>query len=84
MKAELPKYLAVAEDVSADTPALQWWESNADKLPCWAKACKKVLLCQPSSDSVERVFSILAQFSDKQRSALEQYVETSIMLQYNK
>ena len=42
------------------------------------------LLVQPSSAAAERVFSILSNsFTDTQRSSLEDYIETSIMIQYN-
>ena len=43
-----------------------------------------VLLFQPSSAAAERVFSLLQNsFQEQQFSALEDYIETSIMLQYN-
>ncbi len=39
---------------------------------------------QPSSAASERVFSILkASFEEQQDSALQDYVEASLMLQYN-
>ncbi len=82
LKSELPTYLALAEDVAEVNPLI-WWEKSCDKVPFWASACKKVLLCQPSSASVERVFSILNQFNDQQRNALEDYVEVAMMLRYN-
>jgi len=47
-------------------------------------ACKLILLVQLSSAAVERVFSLLANsFSEQQTSAMDDYIETSIMLQYN-
>ena len=43
-----------------------------------------VLLMQPSSAAAERVFSLLENsLSEKQARTLEDYIETSIMLQYN-
>ena len=89
---ELPAYLARAEGVSfradnmADLAAkkVEWWRQNADNLPHWAAAVKMVILVQPSSAATERVFSLLrATFSDQQQAALQDYVETSVMLQYN-
>ena len=56
LKSELPAYLALAEDLSDEIDPLKWWEKNEGVLPFWSNACKKVLLCQPSSASVERVF----------------------------
>ena len=45
---------------------------------------KKILLVQPSSASAERVFSLLQNaFSKQQEAALEETVETSVMLRYN-
>ena len=85
LQKELPQYLAAAEGVSADIEVLQWWEKQEEKLPHWSAACQQVLLCQPSSAAVERVFSALKNsFGDQQGRALEDYVELSLMLQHNK
>lgn len=84
LKNELPLYLAKAADVSEDISCLEWWKLNEQGLPCWSAAAKKVLLVQPSSASAERVFSLLNNsFSSQQQSGLQDYIETSIMLQYN-
>jgi len=81
----LPKYLAKTADGSEQFDPLEWWKLNADELPNWSSAARKVLLLQPSSAASERVFSLLkASFSDQQESSLEDYIETSVMLQYNK
>lgn len=43
------------------------------------------LLLQPSSAAVERAFSLLkASFGEQQDSALQDYVEASLLLQFNK
>ena len=43
-----------------------------------------VLLVQPSSVAAERVFSLLNNaFHSQQESSLEDYLELSVMLQYN-
>ena len=48
----------------------------------WSGACKTVLLVQPSSEAAERVFSLLENyFNNRQNSSLEDYIETSLMLQ---
>ena len=84
LKTELPTYLAKADDVSLDVVKTRWWQTHESELLKWSSACKQVLLIQPSSASAERVFSLLANsFNDRQNSALEDYIETSIMLQYN-
>ena len=54
-------------------------------LPCWAAAVHKVLLFQPSSAASERVFLLLkASFNPHQQSSLQDSIEISLMLQYNK
>ena len=53
---------------------------NEDALPNWARACKTTFLLQPSSAASERAFSILSVF---QRPSLQDYIEASVMLQYN-
>ena len=81
LKSELPKYLAASEYVSTEQT---WWKFHQEYLPNWAQACRLVLLVQPSSAASERVFSILNQsFSSQQESALEDYTQLSVMLQYN-
>ena len=85
LKTELPRYIAASEDVSSETSVLDWWEKNGCKLPHWADAFKLSLLAQPSSAAAERVFSLLQNsFGNRQQSSLEDYIETSLMLQYNK
>ena len=63
---------------------LEWWRGNETKLPHWAKACRRALLVQPSSVSVERVFFLLNNaFHKQQESSMEDCIESSLMLQYN-
>ena len=86
LKSELPEYLAEDEDVSEKVDVIKWWKSHeADgRLPSWTRACRLVLLVQPSSAAAERVFSMLTNaFSTQQESSLEDYVQFSVMLQYN-
>ncbi len=83
IKAWIPKYLAAAEDVSptVDTIIIVWWKRHTCE---WPPTLVKDMLVQPSSAVAERVFSILSNsFTDTQRSSLEDYIETSIMMQYN-
>ena len=85
LKEELPAYVARAADVSPTIDELEWWQRNEALLPKWSLAAKKVLLLQPSSAAAERVFSLLnASFGSKQANSLEDYLEATIMLQYNK
>ena len=59
-------------------------EEPRERIPKWSSACKIALLVQPSSAAAERVFSILSNcFKDQQTHSLEDYIEASVMLQYN-
>ena len=85
LKAELATYLARCDDVSTETPICDWWRNHESEIPKWAEACKRILLCQPPSAAAERVFSLLNNsFSDRQSHSLEDYTETSVMLQCNR
>ena len=82
LKAELPQYLARATDISQQTESVDWWKRNTPDLPHWSNAARQVLLVQPSSATV---FSLLnSSFSDRQDSSLQDYIETSLMLQFNR
>ena len=84
LQRELPAYLAAANGVSQDTDLMEWWDCHSATLTHWTSACRKVVLCQPTSAAVERSFSILkAIFGPQQDSALQDYVETAIMLHFN-
>ena len=89
LKEELPTYFAKAAAVASSTcgmepiGTLEWWKNNCTDLPYWSTAAQKVFLVQPSSAAAECVFSILNQFSDTQTNSLEDYVESTVMLQYN-
>ena len=84
LKAEFPSYLAHATDVSS-VDTLRWWEDHKSDLPAWSSAVRKVFLLQPSSAAAERIFSLLKNtFGDQQQIPLSDYVEASLMVQYNK
>ena len=84
LKRELPQYVACSEDLSLDCDVLPWWKAKRTDLPTWAVSVKKVLCLQPSSAAAERVFSLLqVMFNDRQGLALQDYIESSLMLQYN-
>ena len=85
LKGELPAYLAKADGVDPTFNCLEWWKQNTTSLPAWATAAKKVLVTQPSSAAAERAFSLLnSTFGDNQDNSLKDYIETSVMLRYNK
>ena len=84
LKQELPSYQAKVMDLDPAIDILQWWHQNEHDLPCWAAAARKVFLVQPSSAASERVFSLLkSSFSSQQQNSLQDYIEVSLMLQYN-
>ena len=85
LKLELPTYLGLAQDVSPDHDMLSWWKGHSHELPHWSAAAQDAMLVQPSSATSERVFSILkASFGPQQDSSLQDYIESSLMLQFNK
>ena len=54
-------------------------------LQAWAAAAKNVLVAQSSSATAERAFSLLnSTLGDKHDNSLKDYIETSIMIRYNK
>jgi len=84
LKAELPVYLAKSEDLDDSVDKLLWWKNQETSLPTWCAVVKKILLVQPSSAAVERVFSLLnSAFGDQQDQSLQDYIEASVMLRYN-
>ena len=84
LKTELPKYIAASHDVASTADRKGWWKRNSEILPSWSNACKSVLLIQPSSAAAERCFSILSNsFTNHQEHSLKDYIEISVMLQYN-
>ena len=86
LKSEISTYIAASEDVPrllTDINPVAWWKSHAMEHPKWANAFRLELLVQPSSAVAERVFSILQRFKAQQQSSLEDYLELSVILQYN-
>ena len=82
---EFPLYIAAAEDVNISYDPLQFWKQHENDLPAWSQAARQILLAQPSSAASEQVFSLLRNsFGERQHSSLQDYIEASLMLQYNK
>ena len=71
--------MAKADGVSPELDKLEWWKNHQLELHNWSRACKTALLIQASSAAAERDYS----FKESQTSALEDYIETSLMVQYN-
>ena len=77
-------YISKCANTDENFCVVKWWQKNSTDVPSWASAAKKVLLVQPSSAASERVFSLLNNsFHDQQDLSLQDYIEASLMLQYN-
>lgn len=66
-----------------------WWkhmnDDFSDDIPTWIKLFKLVIILQPSSAEVERVFSLLKRVFDGPRNRiLLDYMELAVMLRRNK
>ena len=85
LKAELPSYLAKADDISDELDPLEWWKLNATALPYWSNAVKKVFGHFNLPQLLQReCFSLLnSGFGNLQGNSLKDYIEASIMLRYN-
>ena len=84
LKTELPDYIAACADVDASYDVCKFWQNHMNTLPHWSATAAKVTVVQPSSAAAERAFSVLQRsFTDSQTGALQDLVETSIMLQFN-
>ena len=68
-----------------DYSSLKFWKDHELSIPKWSDAARNIFLLQPSSAAAERLFSVLNNsFGKKQLGSLEDYIETSVMLQFNK
>ena len=93
LKQQLPQYTAAAASAPAfdkasvadySTAMLGWWRDNASAFPAWALAARIVFAISPNSASCERVFALLKNlFGEQQMSALADYIQASLMLNYN-
>jgi hypothetical protein len=93
MCAELPKYLAEANDVRIDRQSvddftkaiLEFWRNRVEILPSWARAARIVFALSCNSASCERVFSLMeSMFTSEQTKVLSDYIGGALMLKYNK
>eukprot|EP00966_Prymnesium_polylepis_P053216 1231181-Prymnesium_polylepis.1 len=63
---------------------LGFWRANEHELPAFSYVLRAVLANAPNSIPPERVFSILNNtFEDDQDTALADYIELSLQLQFN-
>lgn len=83
-----PTYIVKASQIPDEFDTLSdswpWWKSVAQELPAWSSAIQKIAVVQTSSAAAERAFSMLTtMFGEQQHEALEDYIETSLMLRVN-
>ena len=93
LKQEAPLYRAAAGSAGAFDKSsvadytdamLTWWRTNGGSFPAWALAARIVFASSPNSASCERVFALLKNlFGEQQMSALADYVQAALMLNYN-
>ena len=62
---------------------LEWWRRNCGDIQTWSSCAQKVMLVQPSSAASELVI-LQASFLEQQDNSLQDYIEPSLMYQYNK
>ena len=81
---ELLAYMAASNGINNSIDILNGGKRHEKLLPSWSMEARKLFLSQPTSAAAERAFSLLkALFNYRQEVALEDYIETSLMLQYN-
>ena len=94
LKQQVPQYLAAAAATAPDfdrasvadysEAILGWWRANGSMFPAWALAARIVFAISPNSAACERVFALLKNlFGDEQMSALADYVQAALMLNYH-
>ena len=94
LKQQLPQFLAAAataptfDKASVEgytTAVLGWWHTNGNSFPVWSLAARITFSISPSSASCERVFALVKNlFGDQQLSALADYLQAGLKLNYNK
>ena len=68
-----------------DIDTLQLWQKHSTELPHRSAAVKDIVFIQPSSAAAEHVFSMLkASFDSQQDNALQDSLQSSLMLQFDK
>eukprot|EP00966_Prymnesium_polylepis_P226340 5235892-Prymnesium_polylepis.1 len=95
MKSEIAKYNSLVKALKPrpqrldakgkDTfTLLGFWRANDDEIPTFSYVLRAMLANAPNSIPPERVFSILNNtFDDDQDSALADYIELYLQLQFN-
>jgi hypothetical protein len=83
LQSELVKYKKIADKCDLEMDTWVFWRTYYLELPVWYKVAAEVALIMVSSAGVERVFSMLNNFSKQQQNALNDYKEASVRIRYN-
>lgn len=99
LQSERSEYVAAvkASTLSFDSTAMKDFSDNVltfwraigsqkeCKLPTWRDEARRAFCVTPNSAAAERVLSVLERtFDSSQESSLSDYIETAVMLEYNK
>lgn len=88
LRSELPTYLSAAKDISVlpsddETPVedqvVLWWKEHSGEFGTWKQLFRRFMLIQPTSASVERVFSHLKRQFDDRRTARDDLIKLGLM-----
>ncbi|CAN0189541.1 unnamed protein product, partial [Ectocarpus sp. 8 AP-2014] len=78
-------FYVAATDTDTDYDNMTFWSDNKRILPTWHELVLGIVLLQPSSAFMERVFSILrCCFSERQESVYSDRICASALLKYNR
>jgi len=84
LEEELPRYIILAAQTDSAAKTFDWWKQREVELPWWSFCFYHVVLYQSSSAAAERAGSLFHNlFSKGNLQSLEDYIETSMMLQFN-
>ena len=82
---EKEDYFLAASDTDEEYGHMAFWGHHKQKLPKWHAVVMVVVLLQPSSAFMERVFSILrCCFDERQQSVYSDRICASALLKYNR
>jgi hypothetical protein len=87
LETEIPAYKAICDQVEGDVKnILHFFRDHQAKIPTWAKVAKTLALIQPSSASIERVWSLFSRFfvDAGVKDALIDYIRYILMIKYNR
>lgn len=82
---ERDDYFIAASDTDGDYDHMAFWNLNQHKLPTWRALVSEMVLLQPSSAFMERVFSTLrCCFDERQESVYSDRICAAALLKYNR